>query len=353
MNRADLLKVLKLASPALLGDNEVVLPILKSFKFTSTHVIASNDVISVCLAANIGEKCIVSGKKLTSFLSSCNTKNVSFTPGKKDNMIVKCGGSKLLLASLPESDWPFDFPDIEKAATFKLGDNFFRAIELCSAQSPDTGLGGWMGGILMNFGDSLKVYGVGRGRSIISFFNVPEVQFDGKKERKVVVPSSFCKAAAAMAKEFGTEAALHLTKEHAVVDWGEGENVIVAKRMNVDMPDVVGKFDSLVSEKMKFIEIDQTLIDAIRRASALGDKGTCVVTSSEDGINIRTKSEDGTVLRDQVKLTSPIPDLNIAMAADLLSKRLLECTELAFGKDATIMRSKDGLFIYAAANRND
>ena len=363
MRREELLNILKLASPALLSDNEVVLPILKSFWFNGTHVIASNDVIATCLSVNVTEKAIVPGKKLTSFLSVCNTKKVKFSTSKKGDLIISCGSSKLRLSSLPKEDWPFEFPDIEQAVSLTVGESFFRAIEMCSSQSPDTGLGSWIGGIILTFGTSLGVYGVGRGRSTISHFDVKDLKSRSKKllpilrkkTKKISVPSSFCKAAIPMSKEFGTKAVLHISDDSVVLDWGDGVNVIAGKLINVEMPDVVNRFNEIVSEKLDFTPITEDLTAALKRANAIGDEGTCSITTDKTGLLFfRTKSKkDGALLKDSVgfKEDKGTPDIDAKIAADLIVKELDKCGEIAFGRDTTVMKSASGDFIYVIANR--
>ena len=361
MKREELLNTLKLASPALLSDNEVVLPILKSFWFNGTHVIASNDVIATCLSVNVPEKVIVPGKKLTSFLSACNTKGVKLATSKKGNLIVRCGSSKLLLSSLPQEDWPFEFPDIEQAVSLTIGESFFTAIEMCSSQTPDTGLGSWIGGIILTFGSSLGVYGVGRGRSTISHFDVHDLKSRSrkllpvlrKKIKQISIPSSFCKAALPMSKEFGMSAVLHITEDSVVLDWGDGVNIIAGKLISVEMPDVVGKFEAIISKELDFIPITEDLAAALKRANTIGDEGTCHVTFEERGLLFRAKSKDGASLKDLVdfKVDGRTPDVDAKIAADLIIKQLDRCEEIAFGSNATIMRSKSGDFIYVVANR--
>lgn len=354
MKRTELLSTLKLASPALLRDSEVVLPVLKSFKFTNTHVIASNDVISTCLFVGTTEKVIVPGKKLINFLSACNTKETKLAKSKKGNLIVRCGSSKLLLSSLPEEDWPSEFPDIEQSVSLTVGENFFLAIEICSSQSPDTGLGNWIGGIVLTFGSSLGVYGLGRGRATISHFDVQDVKLKkSQKIKKISVPSSFCKAAIPMSKEFGTSAILHVTEDSVVLDWDNGVNVIAGKLISIDMPDVVGKFKEMVSGKLDFIPLTDDLADALKRATTIGDNGTCHITLEEDGLRLRTRSEDGASLGDLVpfKKNKDMPNVDVDVAADLIVKKLENCVEIAFDRNATIMRSKSGEFIYVVANR--
>lgn len=361
MKREELLDTLKLASPALLSDNEVVLPILKSFWFNGTHVIASNDVIATCLSVNVSEKVIVPGKKLTSFLSACNTKGVKLAISKKGNLIIRCGSSKLLLSSLPNEDWPFEFPDIEQAVSLTVGESFFTAIEMCSSQTPDTGLGSWIGGIILTFGSSLGVYGVGRGRSTISHFDVQDLKSRSrkllpvlrKKIKKISIPSSFCKAAVPMSKEFGTSAVLHINEDSVVLDWGDGENVIAGKLINVEMPDIVGKFEKIISEKLDFTPITEDLAAALKRANTIGDEGTCHITFEERGFLFRTKSKDGSLLKDLVdfKEGKYTPNVDANIATDLIVKQLDKCEEIAFGSDTTVMRSKSSNFVYVVANR--
>ena len=360
MKREELLNTLKLAAPALLSDNEVVLPILKSFWFTGTHVIASNDVIATCLSVNASEKVIVPGKKLTGFLSACNTKGVKLVVSKKGNLIIRCGSSKLLLSSLSDEDWPFEFPDTEQAVSLKVGESFFTAIEMCSSQSPDTGLGSWIGGIILTFGASLGVYGVGRGRSTISHFDVKDSTSCSvqeakklKKIKQISIPSSFCKAAVPMSKEFGMSAVLHISEDSVVLDWGDGANVIAGKLINVEIPDVVGKFKETISEELDFIPITEDLADALKRANTIGDEGTCNITFEETGLLFHTKSKDGTSLRDLVnfKENEHTPNISVKIAADLIIKQLDKCEEIFFGSNTTVMRSKSGDFIYVVANR--
>lgn len=361
MKREELLTTLKLASPALLSDNEVVLPILKSFWFTGTHVIASNDVIATCLSVKTSEKVIVPGKKLTSFLSACSTKGVKLSVSKKGNFIIRCGSSKLLLSSLSDEDWPFEFPDIEQAVSLTVGESFFTAIEMCSSQTPDTGLGSWIGGIILTFGASLGVYGVGRGRSTISHFDVHDLKSRSrkllgtlrKKNKQISIPSSFCKAAVPMSKEFGMSAVLHINEDSIVLDWGDGANIIAGKLINVEMPDVVGKFEETISEELDFIPITENLAAALKRANTIGDEGTCHITFEETGLLFHTRSKDGTSLKDLVdfKENEDVPNINAKIATDLIVKQLDKCEEIAFGNNATVMRSKSGDFVYVVANR--
>jgi DNA polymerase III sliding clamp (beta) subunit (PCNA family) len=361
MKREELLNTLKLASPALLSDSEVVLPILKSFWFNGTHVIASNDVIATCLSVKASEKVIVPGKKLTGFLSACNTKGVKLATSKKGNLIVRCGSSKLSLSSLPDEDWPFEFPDIEQAVSLTVGESFFTAIEMCSSQTPDTGLGSWIGGIILTFGASLGVYGVGRGRSTISHFDVQDLKSKSrkllpvlrKKTKKISIPSSFCKAALPMSKEFGMSAVLHITEDSVVLDWGDGINVIAGKLINVEMPDVVGKFNEIISEELDFIPITEDLAAALKRSSTIGDEGTCHITFEEAGLLFHTKTKDGASLKDLVdfKESKYTPNVDTKVAADLIVKQLEKCEEIAFGNNTTVMRDKSGDFIYVVANR--
>ncbi len=358
MKRVDLLNTIKLASPALLSDNEVVLPVLKSFRFTGTHVIASNDVIAACLSVATSETAIVPGKKLINFLSACNTNRVKLATSKKGNLTVRCGSSKLLLSSLPQEDWPFEFPDIEKAVSLTVGESFFTAIEVCSSQSPDTGLGSWIGGIILTFGNSLGIYGVGRGRATISHFDVKDanrkkLSKDLNKIKQIIVPSSFCKAAIPMSKEFGTLAVLHITDDSIVLDWGDGLNIITGKLISVDMPDIVGKFKEITSEDLDFTPITPNLTAALKRANMIGDEGTCTITSEEGGLLFRAKSKDGSSLKELVDFTEnqDTPNINVKVAADLIIKQLDDCEEIAFGSNATVMRSKSGDFVYVVANR--
>ena len=352
MKRTDLLNVLKLASPALLSDSEVVLPVLKSFKFTKDHVIASNDVIAVCLAAGELQEAIVPGKKLVSFLSACKTTGVKLSSSTRGNLIVRCGSSKLSLSSMSEEDWPFEFPDIEQADSYEVDEKFFTAIEVCSAQSPDTGLGSWMGGIIFTIGNALRMYGVGRGRATISHCKVRGIKSD--KLKKISVPSSFCKAAIPMSKEFGTTAALHVTEDNIILDWGEGENVLSAKLISAEPPDIIKTFrQTSNNESLQFIPIEDKLVEALKRAATIGEEGTCHVTLQDNGLSFKAKSNDGALLNDTVALGGDdgISNIDAKVAAELVAKQLDNCAEIAFGEDATVMKSESGEFVYVVANR--
>jgi len=355
MKREDLLKTLKLAAPALLGDSEVVLPILRSLKFTGTHVIASNDIISACLSVPVTTPGIVTGKKLISFLSACKSKSAKFSPTKKSDILVKCAASKLILNCHPEDEWPYEFPDIEQAETISINENFFDAIELCSAQSPDTGIGGWQGGIVLVLGQNLRVYGVGQSRATISFCRVEGVSTKRKTDRQVVIPSSFCKLAASVSRSCGTDAKLHLTEDSAVIDWTDGENIVATRLMDVDMPDIVGRFNSVVTKGMKFEPITELLSAALRRAATIGDDGTCHIRIDSGKLLLSAKSDAGANLKDLVDFpkNKDFPAVGCSIAADLICKRLDRCGEVCFSDHTTVMRSASGTFIYVVANRSD
>ena len=354
MNREELLKTLRLAAPALLSDSDAVLPILKSVKFTGSHVIASNDVIAICLAIPVTEEGIVPGRKLISFLSACNSKNAKVTKSKKGNLLVKCASAQLRLSVQPEDEWPFDFPDIEQAETMPVNEAFFEALERCSAQSPDTGLGSWAGGIIFLIGTVFGVYGTGQSRATIAYCRVEGIKSRKKEtDLRVVVPSSFCKAAVTIARTLGTEAVLHVTEDSAVLDWDEGENVISTKLIQVDMPDVVGRFLGATKDAGgDAILIKPALADALQRAVVIGDLGTCRVTHEEDGLRLRARGS-GAVLNELVKFTKDevVPDVDQLIAAGLICKWLNECTEISFGEKATVLRSESGLFTYVVATR--
>ena len=353
MERTELLNTLKLASPALLNESEIVLPILKSFKFQNGQVLASNDVIAVSLNADIGLEGIVAGKKLLTFLSACRTKEVSFTKTKKGSIIAKAGGSRLTLSNEPMEDWPFEFPDIEGAVTKNVKEGFFTGLEMCSAQSPDTGIGGWAGSIILNFSkEGLEVYGIGRGRSTISYYKVLDAR-PSKKDRRLILTSSFCKAAVAMSESFGKSAKLHIAGEGVVLEWNEAENIIAGKYVNVDVPDVEGTFASVLEGDLGFIRISDKMKESFKRASALSDKGTVGIATSEGGFDLKTKSESGAWLKERVPVKKDVPTIDVEMAADLISKRLGDCYKIAFTDSAAVMTNKEENFVYLAANRSD
>lgn len=356
MKREDLLQTLKLAAPALLSDSEVVLPILRSLKFTGSHVMASNDVAAVCLAVPVTTSGIVAGKKLISFLSACNSKSVKFTRTKKGNLTVKCASSKLLLSCHADEEWPFEFPDIEQAESLTVGETFFDAIELCASQSPDTGIGGWQGGITLAIGEALCVYGVGKSRATISFCRVEGTLPKRKTTKRVVVPSSFCKIAAAVAKECDGEATLHITDDSVVVEWGDGQNIVATKLMDLEMPDIIDRFNGIMEPIKSFMLINESLSFALKRAAMIGDKGTCYVTSEGTNLHLRARSDSGVVLNDVVKFSkyeNVPPKVDCYVAADLICTRLDWCTEVYFGKEVSVLRSESGAFIYIVANRGE
>lgn len=352
MERSELLKTLKLAAPALLSESEVVLPILKSFKFQNGQVIASNDVIAVSLSADIGLEGIVAGKKLLTFLSNCNTKEVKFTATNKGNIVAKAGSSKLTLSSEPMEDWPFEFPDIEGSVTKRVKEDFFIGLDMCSSQSPDTGIGGWMGSIILNFDETLEIYGIGRGRSTISFCRVPSVK-PSKNSRRLVLPSSFCKATVAMSNSFGGNAKLHITSKGVVVEWGDAENIIAGKYVNVDTPNVEDTFNSVAEGKHRFMLISDKMKESFRRASALSDKGTISVINCEEGLLLEAGSGSGSVLKEILPLKKEAPKIDAEVAADLIVKRLDDCSRIAFTDSAAIMKNKEGTFVYLCANRDE
>ena len=202
----------------------------------------------------------------------------------------------------------------------------------------------------------LGVFGVGRGRATISHFDVRGVKESKKlkKMKQITIPSSFCKAAIPMSKEFGTAAVLRITEDNIVLDWDDGLNIIASKLISVDMPDIVGKFKEIIAEDIDPLPITTNLTAALKRANMIGDEGTCNITTDADGgLLFHAKSKDGSSLKDLVDFTEnqDLPVINIKVAADLIIKQLDNCEEIAFGSSTVVMRSKSGDFIYAVANR--
>lgn len=352
MERSEILNTLKLAAPALLPESEVVLPILKSFKFQDGRVMASNDVIAVSLAANVGVEGIVVGKKLMTFLSNCRTKEINFSKTSKGSVVVKAGSSRLTLSSEPLEEWPFEFPDIEKSITKRVQKDFFVGLDMCSFQSPNTGVEGWSGSIILNFGEDLEIYGVGRGRSTISYFRASSVK-PSKKSRRLVLPSSFCKTAVAMSGAYGEKAKLHMTNDCAVIEWGDAESIIAGKYVNVDPPNVEDTFSQVSEGEHHFVKISEEMKESFKRASALSDKGVVSISSSDKGLLLEAKSELGSKLKEEIQLESELPDIDVEIAANLIIKRLDDCSDMAFSDSATIMKNEDESFVYLAANHGE
>lgn len=351
MKRDDLLQTLKLAAPALLSDNDAVLPILKSLRFTGTHVVASNDVIAISLKVPVTEMGIVPGRKLISFLGACSSKTAKVSLSKKGRMIVKCASARLQLESKPEDEWPFEFPAIEDAETLVVNESFFEAIERCSAQSTDTGLSGWQGGIIFSFGTVFGIYGVGQSRATISYSRVEGIKLKNSKiTQRIVVPSSFCKAAINMAGGLGTDAILYKTDETAMLWWDEGTNIISTKLMTTDMPDVTGRFNSVAGEVKKFFPITPAFTDALRRAAMLGEKGICSLTTDDKEVLMVAKG-GGVVLRETIKFEKgKVPDVDQKVSASLIVRQLDKCRKIAFGPRATVLQSETGEFTHVVAN---
>ena len=353
MKRTELLQTLKLAVPALLPESELVLPVLKSFRFTGGTVSAFNDVIAVNLETGLDVEAIIPGRKLATFLSSCKTKEVKFSKTNKGNVIARCGSSKLTLAADAHEDWPFEFPDIEEALAYDLNEGFFKALELCSSQTPDTGGASWVGGITFVFAKEMTLYGLGKGRSTISQHKVHDLAPGPAKTEKMIVPSSFCKTAVAIAKVHGYEAELHVVKEGLVITWDEGRQNIFGKEIPKGGPDIIGRFNDILSDVHNPIEITDPMRDAFKRAAALGKEGTCEVQDTEAGLQIKARAGGDAVLNETVKLDKDTVSIDVLVAADLISKRMPQCAVISFTDSATILQSESRDFVYLVANRNE
>lgn len=349
MKRAELLQTLRLCLPALLNENEAVLPVLKNLNFSGENVMASNDVLTISLAAKIEEAGIVPGRKLISFLGACGAKDANISKSPKGKFIVKCGAAKLQLTTTPEDEWPFEMPDTEKAKKVSVGEDFFKAIQLCSSQSPDTGLGGWQGGIIFALSDaSLDVYGIGRSRATILYHSV---QHDTKvkNEKMLIAPASFCKAAAGIADVLGKKGKFYMAEDSATIKWKGG--VITTKLIDVDMPDVRSRFKSIAEDNNKFIPITDELVASFKRAAMIGEEGTSHIESEKDGLRIKAKSS-GVGFSELIKLEKKSKGINQTIAAELISRQFSECNKIAFGETGTVMTSENGKFIYVVANRD-
>jgi DNA polymerase III sliding clamp (beta) subunit (PCNA family) len=125
MERKEVLGVLKMVEPAL--STKDLIAVFACLCFTEKTVTAYDDVVALQFPFNFGITGAIRGRVLIDFLSSCRAKELELEEGD-GSVKVKAGRAKLDTPVLPEDDFLFKRPKMEKGDTLDIGEAFLTAL---------------------------------------------------------------------------------------------------------------------------------------------------------------------------------------------------------------------------------
>jgi hypothetical protein len=125
IDRAELVAVLKKVAPAL--SQKDLVPIFACFCFSKNSVHAYDDVVCLRFPAKFGITGAVRGEMLLPFLNASRAKEIDIAPGD-GTVLIKAGRPKLNTALLPESEFLFQTPTLEKSVAVRVDAAFVEAL---------------------------------------------------------------------------------------------------------------------------------------------------------------------------------------------------------------------------------
>lgn len=336
MERMELLEKLQLARPCLSAQD--IVPILSHFCFTEEEVIAFNGTQAIIVDHETALDCGLPGELLIKLLSSYSAGKIVVSQ-KGDDINIKAGKSNAKLASLPDRDFIFEFPDLEEAQEFSMTEDFITGITKTLISVSKNSFQRSQFGVTL---DSTKkgAYLYSTDNLSISRYTLEESL--GKKPVKVLLPAVFCQLLVDLSKTVGdSEPDLYIGDDFIYAAF-DGVYLYSKLLIDVEFLDFEAVIKGNWNEEDDFQGIPEELITAIERTALLTSKETdqIVHLNLEDEIlKISGNSGYGEVKEDIA--FEDAPEISCRMDANLLLAALQSVDEMSLcvstGQDSTPM----------------
>ncbi len=355
MERKDLLDILDKVKPAL--STKPLIPIFQTFCFTGETVYAYNDVLGIIAPCEVDLKIGIPGDTLLGLLSNSRGKNITFEiDEKKNETIVKTGGSKIKLPYFEETEFLFEEPEDDWETVLDLDDEVLDAFSCCLITvSEDTTQQAFMGVTIFNDsknhefcfyscdGDCLTRY-------IVLTADKATIDKD-KGGRTYIVPTEFCQAVLRLITMLGLETeegeplgTLSINDDWACADFETGHK-IYGRIIEKDKPtDFEKMFDDSFPESANFIDIPKDIALALTRATVVVDRNTLRTQLTMEGkkLKLYTESSTGTI-RDSLKLNDDYEETDVYVNAALVERAVGLCDQFAVCETCTAYKKEDYL----------
>lgn len=249
-NREELLAKLNIASLAV--HSQDFIPILAHFCFDGKYVTAYDDVIAIRIPCGSNFACALEADTILKLLNKVPSEEITlaFTPEKIMFFRAKSGGTgtRVRLPFIDEENFIFKFPNLKAASGAKLSDavaeQFFTGIQCCLTSIGDSSHHPAAMGITLDYdNEEGLLYLYSTNDKSISRYEVKKWPL--MEIRKIILPTSFCKAILKASEEYGCEEVkIYVGKGYAIVTFA-GSCRMYCKLVNnkdpLDFEDIIRK----------------------------------------------------------------------------------------------------------------
>lgn len=346
MNRKDLVDTLDLLWPAVAKAD--LIPQFKTFTFGDGEVYAHNDELTIIAPCEYKEKepFAVNADHLYGILHNSRAEECDFEFDKdqEGTAIVKAGRTTAKLSFFSSDDLLWNEPEKEDwDLKTKLDERALMGVKVCLVTTSTDVTKPSLMGVVFNAGDGVSLYSCDSDaltHYILDHENKKDMQ------ARYMLPTSFCEAVLKIAAKLDEkEVKLFADEDYVFAKIGEfrAYGRIISGGDELNHQEVI---DKTLKGEPAYFPVPAGLNDALSRARALADaESTPTLLTVADGrLKLVTKTADGNVVRDSVKLKGEVPEVEARVSAALMQRALKTSDELAIQEKCTCYRLGKNLF---------
>ena len=346
MNRTVLLKTLKAINPAV--NSAGLVPAHSHFCFEGGYVTAYDDVVAMWSACPLPIQGGVDASKLSAIVNSLDTEQVDVT-GIGDEVIVKGGRTKLVLKTLPITDFTFQMPQ-EPCHVLKWDTSWTGALKRCLlsiSEDMEKSTGITRTGITISCSSkSVDLYSTDTASMVkASIVATVPVELVGKA---IILSPKFCST---LAKTLDTHTCLTLqiANSFAYATFSQIGSVIEELYLLGKLiPGAdVAQFQKVLqatSAGLQYTTVPPELAKGVERSLLVG--GTQLTASVARGeLQLLTRIGNGEI---EDKMLINHPDVSIVLAPDRFKPAIPFGSEVAISKACVSLRTPGFVWVLSA-----
>lgn len=343
MNRAELVKKLELAKPALAGNDLV--PVYTAFTFQDGRIVAYNDTLAISVKCDVGIKdpFAVNGRNLLELLKASTSEEVDLKLTEEEFQ-VKAGKARFKLPFFTEEDFIFQTPvEVFKDRAAIMPD-LIQGIDIClTTSSRDLTLNAMMGVCFRFEKDLVTLYSTDG--DAITRYVVEQGEPEGKGT--YTISNEFCGVVSSIFnQEYDKKivCTLQVNENWAVAGIGP-EIVVMGRMMEIPQPlDHEAEIEKTIDGDVKLTPVPLGFSEALARARVIADleSAPTTLTVKKGKLSLETKTSYGHVEDDLV--IRGHEDVEATVHASLIQRALGVCDKIVILENCTAYAKDDKIF---------
>jgi len=276
MKTQEIIDACNLCKSSLMGGDFV--PILSHFCFVGDYIYAYNDISAVVVDLDTDLHCAVKGPPLLGILNTLG-KEVSLEQTDK-GVCIKSGKTIMYLASLPESDMVFEFPQFDERGTtvVSLTPDIIEGLKLCCETVGENAMDKQYTGIAFSIYGSGELHIYSSDNVTVSRFISSTVITQKTGPRLFLLPAASVRQIIDMWEPDSTEnQRIELDSNWAVGQFPSG--AVVSKLMTEEAPDYAKVFNNVAD--VSWVTLPEQFSPTLKRAQVLSEGASDAIVEFE------------------------------------------------------------------------